>query len=119
MIPIDIGKFQFLSHGVDIKRCGDESVRLVRYTTPEQPKEYATMQRRMSFYADSTEYVVSVHLPPLRELDTLVTVAHTSANCWKVTVSSLSYTDVITFKTLNEVIEMFKSVFGANSNLRC
>lgn len=111
MIPIDTGKFVFL-HGVDLHRCKDESVRLVKYTTPEQPEEYVTMRRRPSFYSDNTEYMLQVHLPPLREASALVTVAHTSPNCWKVTVSTSERSDIITCKTLNEVTNELKRVFG-------
>lgn len=111
MIPIDIRKFQFLSHGVEIALCGDESVRLVKYTVPEQPKEYVTMQRRLSFYGDSTEYALSVHLPQPRNVDKLVTVVHTSANCWKVTVSTSECSDIRVYNTLNEVLDELKLIF--------
>lgn len=111
MIPIDIGKFQFLQRVVDLHRCEDESVRFVQYTKPAQPDELLTMQRRPSYYDESTEYSMSVHLPRPRELATLVTVAHTSVNCWKVTVSTLACSDIFTMGTLREVTEVLKRVF--------
>ena len=118
MIPIDICKFNFLS-GVDKDRCNDGSVRFVQYTKPKRPEEYATLRCLPSYYGERTEYSLSVHLPQQRNVDILATVSHTSANCWKVMVSTLSRSDVITCKTLNEVIDELKRVFGVKSNLRC
>ncbi|MDE6399185.1 MAG: hypothetical protein K2L51_07680 [Clostridiales bacterium] len=112
MIPIDIGKFH-LSCKIDTKHCMDGSVRLIRYTEPTPPDEYVTMNRYRNCYDEITRhYTLSVHLPPLREVSSLVTVAHTSPNCWKVTVSTLERSDIITCKTLNEVTEKLKNVFG-------
>ena len=111
MIPIDIGKFR-LSNKVVTHHCLDGSVRLIKYTEPKKPKDYVTMERRPSYYGDSTQYDLSVHLPPLREVAMLATVAHTSANCWKVTVSTSDRSDIFTYKTLNEVTNELKSVFG-------
>ena len=111
MIPIDTRKLE-LPRTVDVERCEDESVRIIRYTKPEPPKEYATMQQIQSYYGDGTVYKLSVHLPPLREVAMLATVAHTSANCWKVTVSTSDRSDILTYKTLNEVTHELKRVFG-------
>lgn len=110
MIPIDTRKFN-LPRTVAIQPCKDESVRFILYTNPEPPEEYATFQRRPSYYGESTEYTVTVHLPKLRELVSCVTVAHTSPNCWKVTVSTLYSSDIIVCKTLNEVQDILKRVF--------
>lgn len=111
MLTIDIRKLE-LPRTVDVERCEDESVRIIRYTKPEPPKEYATMQQIQSYYGDGTVYKLSVHLPPLRKADIVATVAHTSVNCWKVTASTRAGSDILTFKTLNEVTESFKRIFG-------
>ena len=111
MLTIDIRKLE-LPRTVDVERCEDESGRIIRYTKPEPPKEYATMQQIQSYYGDGTVYKLSVHLPPLRKVDIVVTVAHTSVNCWKVTASTRYSSDILTFKTLNEVTESFKRIFG-------
>lgn len=110
MISIDVRKFD-LPRSVVIEKCDDESVRLIRYIKVEPPKEYVTMQRCCSFYGESTEYALSVHLPEQRKVDVLATVAHTSANCWQVVVSTKSYSDIRSYKTLNEVTETLKRVF--------
>lgn len=110
MLTIDIRKLE-LPRTVDVERCEDESVRIIQYTKPELPKEYATMQRRPSYYGESTEYTLSVHLPPLRKVDIVVMVAHTSSNCWKMTVSARTGSDIFTMGTLHEVTAELKRVF--------
>lgn len=110
MIPIDVRKLS-LPRDVDVSRCKDESVRLVRYNKPVPPDDLLTMQKRSIYYGDGTEYMLSVHLPQQRVVEILATVAHTSANCWKVTVSTNVYSDSLTYKTLNEVTDKLQSVF--------
>ena len=110
MLTIDIRKLE-LPRTVDVERCEDESVRIIQYTKPELPKEYATMQRRPNYYGESTEYTLSVHLPPLRKVDIVVTVAHTSVNCWKVTVSTRERSALLTMGTLRDVTEELKRLF--------
>ena len=104
MLTIDIRKLE-LPRTVDVERCEDESVRIIQYTKPELPKEYATMQRRPNYYGESTEYTLSVHLPPLRKVDIVVTVAHTSVMCWKVTFSWREVSALVTMGSLREVTE--------------
>lgn len=110
MIRIDTNKLE-LPRTVDIEQCTDGSVRIIKYTKPELPKELLTMQRRLSYYGDSTEYIASVHLPEQRKAEILATVAHTSTNCWKVTVSTPNSSDIFTMGTLREVTEELKRVF--------
>jgi len=111
MIPIDTRKLE-LPRTVSIEHCKDESVRIIRYTKSEAPKDLLTMQKRPSYYGDSTEYTVSVHLPEARKVEVLATVAHTSVNCWKMTVSTDCSSDILTYKTLNEVTAALKRLFA-------
>ena len=110
MIPIDVRKFN-LPKRIQCEHCTDESVRFISYTTPTTPNDYITMQRRPSYYGESTEYSLSVHLPEQRRVEILATVAHTSVNCWKMSVSKASGSDFYSFKTLNEVSDELKRVF--------
>lgn len=110
MIPIDVRKLN-LPRGVDMHRCQDESVRLVRYSSSALPDNLLSMQKCPSYYGNGTEYMLSVHLPIQRSVDVLATVAHTSPNCWKVAVSTPLASDIFTLKTLNDVIAVLKRVF--------
>lgn len=111
MIPIDMRKLE-LPRTVDVERCEDGSVRIIKYTTPEPPKELLTMGQGYGYGYSAKGYTLTVHLPPLRKADIVATVAHTSVNCWKVTASTRAGSDILTFKTLNEVTESFKRIFG-------
>lgn len=110
MIPIDVRKFN-LPKKIQCEHCSDGTVRFIRYTTPATLDDYITMRRLPNFYGESTEYSLSVHLPESSKVDTLVTLAHTSANCWKMSVSKASGSDLYSFKTMNEVSDELKRVF--------
>lgn len=110
MLPIDTRKLE-LPRTVEAEHCDDGSVRLIEYTKPQPAEELLTMQKRLSYYGDSSEYTVSVHLPEQRKVDTVVTLAHTSTNCWKMTVSARTGSDYFTMNTLREVTEELKRVF--------
>lgn len=109
MIPIDIRKFTIRAKNVEAERCEDGSVRFVRYTKVEKPNELLTMRKGYAF--DGDRYELQLHLPPQRKLDTVVTVAHTSTNCWKVSVSHKYGSYIYAFKTLSEVADELKRVF--------
>lgn len=114
MIPIDERKFPS-KFDILVQCCKDESVRFVRYTNPEKPTDYVTIQKCPNYYGKSTEYSLSVHLPKVRYLSTLVIVQHTSVNCWKVIVSTAEFSEVYTVKTLNEVLDIYKRAFADNA----
>ena len=98
---IEINTVRLHTCGVPAETCKDGSVRLVKYKEVQKPKDYLTMQKGYSW--EGTSYSLSVHLPPPREVATVVTVSHTSTNSWRVTASSSESSDVFVFSTLMEV----------------
>ena len=111
MIPINLGKFN-LPKGVVSEKCADESVRLIRYTVIEQPKELLTMRPLYAWDPQNSPYEVVVHVPPQRSVDVVICISHTSVNCWKYTISSASGCDFYTFNTLRDVLDALELDFN-------
>lgn len=108
MIPIDKRKISLSDRRIVVEDCADGSLRFVKYSDVKMPEDLLTM--RQGYYGN-TSYSLTVNLPGQRVVEVLATVAHTSANCWQVTVSSLKSVLCCSYKTLGEVNELFASVF--------
>lgn len=82
----------------------DGSVRLIKYEPIVNDKQLVDFKKD---WRDNL-YNLTVNLPPPRELDTIVIVSKTSANCYKVIVSTQTHTEITTCKTYDEVNAIIK-----------
>lgn len=85
MIEINVSKLA-TGQGI-VEKLKDGSIRIIKYEQEQRHKEdlvelvfdryHGPMERRYELY---------VHLPRTPKPETIVTVSHTSANCWRLMI---------------------------------
>lgn len=82
----------------------DGSVRIVRYTKIIATQDL--VQLRASY---STNYNLQINLPSQRSIDTMIIVARSSVNCYRLIISSPTNTHLENCKTYDEINNLIRS----------
>jgi len=81
----------------------DGSVRYILYKPNNTDKQLAELRPSWG-----TNYELRINLPQQREVDKVIIITRTSANCFRIIISSSLNTELISVKTYDEINEVIQ-----------